>query len=133
MSVEVTWDEHDTIPAKTVIRWRFGESWNWHQFLEADQKSFDMTQEVDHLVDILIDFRNNRQMPRSGALAYFTRSVRRKSPNRGLVVLVQPPPIMRALEQVMRRLNPQFSAGFVTVKSLDEAYTLLTQRHAQSA
>ena len=132
MSVEVTWDESDHAPEKSVIRWHFGESWNWHQFLEADQQSFDMTQAVDHPVDILIDFRSNQQMPRSGALAYFTRSVRRKSPNRGLVVLVQPPPLMRALESVMRRLNPQFSTGFVSVKTLDEAYEKIAQRRAQS-
>jgi hypothetical protein len=131
MTVLVDWDQSPNVSARSVIYWIFEETWDWYDFGKADRQAYQMALSVPHRVDSIVDFRRSQRIPRSGALSYFSGSVTKAPPNRGIVVVVQPPAMVRALESVLRRLYPASSAQYVLASTLDEAYALIAQHRQQ--
>ena len=129
MGIDVKWDDSGHLPEKTLIYWTFEEGWDWNDFSEADKRAFQMALDVSHTVHSIIDFRASSGIPGSGAISYFTRSIQKAPPNRGTVVVVGAPGIIKAMEGILRLLSPQAAAlnKYPLVDTPEEAYTILQQ------
>lgn len=134
MGVQVDWDSSDQNPEKSVIYWTFAGDWTWDQFAEADVRAYEMSLEMTPtVIDVLVDMRASNRIPFSGAIGYFSRSIRRSPPNRGAVLIFGAGGIVKALEPVLRRLNPGYSDGYHLVETIDDAYQFLEQRRLSRA
>lgn len=132
MGVHVDWDTGDRAPARTIIYWTFEGLWDWGEFSAADEKAYQMALSVDHQVDSLVDFTRSNHLPMSGAMTYFMRSVRRNPPNRGTVVVFAANSVIRAIANVLKRLNPAFAENYVFADNLEDAYMLLDKRNQRA-
>ena len=134
MGVEVDWDSSGRVPEESVIYWTFDGEWTWDQFAEMDALAYEMSLEkTPTVVDVLVDMRASKRVPFSGAIGYFSRSIRRNPPNRGSVVIFGASGIVRGLEPVLRRLNPGTSDGYQIIGTIDEAYQFLEKRRQARA
>jgi hypothetical protein len=59
MTINVSWDSDQ----KTIIRWDFKGVWKWDDFNRAREKSFELMDTVDHIVDFMIDTRECSLVP----------------------------------------------------------------------
>jgi hypothetical protein len=127
MGIRTEWDTSGRFPEQTVIYWTFEREWDWNDFSKADKEAFQMALGVSHSVHSIIDFRASEGIPRSGAISYFTRSVTKAPPNRGTVVVVGAPRMIRALEGILRALSPKASEQnkYTMVNEVEEAYQIL--------
>jgi hypothetical protein len=134
MAIQVDWDGSGRVPEKSVIYWTFDGEWTWDQFAEMDKRAYELSLEMTPtVVDVLVDMRASSRIPFSGAIGYFSRSIRRNPPNRGSVVIFGASGIVRALEPVLRRLNPGTSDGYQIIETIDEAYQFLEKRRKDRA
>lgn len=127
MGIDVSWDASGRFPEKTVIYWLFEGQWDWNDFSRADKQAYEMALAESHTVHSLIDFRASPNIPRSGAISYFTRSAMKAPPNRGTVVVVGAPRLIRAMEGILRALAPKASEQYkyTMLNDIEEAYQVL--------
>lgn len=131
MGIQVDWDHSGQMPEQTIIYWMFEGEWDWNDFSQADRQAYEMALSMPHTVHSIVDFRASPHIPRRGAISYFTRSVTKAPPNRGLVVIVGAPRMARALEDVLRTLAPQASSHYKLANSIDNAYQMIQGVHVR--
>ena len=132
MAVQVAWDDSGRVPEKSIIYWTFAGTWNWDEFAEVDEIAYEMSVGMmPAIIDVIVDMTGSGRTPFTGAIGYFTRSLRRNPSNRGIVVIVGARGVLRSLEAILRRLNPKTSQAYLLVATLEEAYHLIEERRQQ--
>jgi hypothetical protein len=125
MKIEPKWDNEQ----KSIIRHIFERGWGWTDFHQALEQAATMMGEVDHRVDVILDFRNASIIP-SGAITQVKKAYSNpKHPNVGTTVVVGANSFMQALVQVGTKLSPGTLQNWdvMFANTLDEAYTQLTK------
>ncbi len=125
MGIHVRWDSDSCVPAQTVIYWEVEEQWSWQDFSYADSISIEMANSVQHIVHILANFSRMKSLPLRGAIAYFNQSISNRPANRGKVVVVTQHRALKAMDPILRLLNPKAMESIHGFETLDEAYDLL--------
>jgi len=83
MGIKVNWDNKE----QTIIRYDFEGNWNWHDFDQAVERSFTMTESVSHLVHVIMNFQKSKSTP-DGAILYLKRKLAALPSNRGQIAIV---------------------------------------------
>ena len=101
------------------------EQWSWQQFQDADATSVALANSVNHTVHVLANFLKIRHIPLQGAITYFNNGISNKPSNRGHVIVVTQHRALKAMDPILRLLNPKAMETVHGFESLDEAYDLL--------
>jgi hypothetical protein len=131
MKIEPKWDNEQ----KTIIRHVFERGWGWTDFHQALEQASTMMSEVDHRVDVILDFRDASIIP-SGAITQVKKAYSNpKHPNVGTTVVVGANSFMQALVQVGTKLSPGTLQNWdvMFANTLDEAYTQLKKNDKTGA
>ncbi len=91
MPVDYQWDNND----KTIMRYTVQGAWDWNDFYRQMRRSLLWWDDLDHVVDIIIDFRGGDHLPDgsiklpAGAMAHL-RSIgtieHANAPHRAVVI-----------------------------------------------
>lgn len=123
MGITVEWYQYESL--KPVIYWTFDGVWDWNDFNDADYRAYNMAAEADRRVHSIVDMRASAGVPRTGAVSYFSRSVKTVPPNRDQVIIVGVNSLLRSFEPILRRLYPRASSNYRIANTPEEAFAML--------
>jgi hypothetical protein len=122
MGITVTWDND----AQTVLRYGFGEHWQWDDFKKAFRQAQQMLASVGHMVDVIADFQNSACVPTEtlARLAYVAAS---RPPNLGNSVIVGSKVFDTTTFTVFGHFYGDTARTYHVTHSLDRARALLAK------
>lgn len=121
MPITMEWDNE----AKTISYMKFTKPWIWDEFYIASHKGYQMTESVEHKVNIIMDFTESGGMLPPSAVTHFKKAASNAHSRRGVIVLVSK---RMALIQMMVRLIKNIVTvpnSFLFANSLEEARNIL--------
>jgi hypothetical protein len=122
MSVSVTWDNDQ----HTILRFQFGDYWEWDEFQAAIKESQGLLASVNHIVDVIADLQHSPFVPTEtlARLAYVGSS----SPiNLGNIVLVGSNSFAKTTLAVFRTFYGTMAQAFEVAHSVERGRVLLSQ------
>jgi hypothetical protein len=120
MPITVEWGNAE----QTIIVIRYEGRWDVKDVHAGLDKVFDMLGTVDHTVDSIVDMSQSKSSP-TNLLAAAGR-VERKAPNTGRTVIVNVNTYLKAIADIARYVAPKTVGRTYFVKSLEEAYQVLS-------
>ena len=120
--ITVMWKNEE----KTIVIWRFGESWTREEFYDAQALSKRLTQSVDHIVHVIVDLLLVGNTP-SSVITLARAGMRARSSNSGCVVVVARSHLWARLYQYMQSVYPMDLIPVTFMKSDTEAMETLQQ------
>ncbi|MBZ0304002.1 MAG: hypothetical protein K8J31_29960 [Anaerolineae bacterium] len=130
MKIKPTWDNE----GKTIIRHIFERGWGWTDFHQALEQASVMMDEVDHRVDVILDFRDANLIP-NGAITQVKKAYTNpKHHNVGTTIVIGANSFMQALVSVGTKLAPNSLENWDVefARTLDEAYSIVTRKNSTS-
>ncbi len=124
MKISVQWDND----AKTVIRYDFTGSWDWHTYEQALEQGFTMTESVPHEVHMLVNLHPKVTLT-DGAMLYLKRTLAALPANQGLVIIVGGDSNARTTINLFSRINKNLGRRLAVAKDLTEARSTLDVVH----
>lgn len=109
---------------KTIILWKFGESWTREEFHAATSLSRRLALSVEHTIHILVDISLANNTP-SGVITLARTGMRSRTGNLGRVVVITKTHLWHRLYHYMEQVYPSDSIPLVFVKSFEEATEIL--------
>lgn len=126
MSISVKWDN----PEQTVLRYEFGERWNWQAFEAAVERGFTLMEAVPHTVDVVMDMRKSQRLP-DGALLWWKKALAAAPRNQGQTVMVGSSREVLAAMSMFRRINKRYSGSVALARSVLAARGILQRGREQ--
>ena len=122
MGVTWSWDNSD----RSIIRFTFISPWMLGEFIAANQEAVECTENFDHMVDAIFDFRKGTMIP-SGTVSIFRNTARRAlaSPNEGITVLLGNITFIQMIYTGITQLSPDLTRTVKQVTSDSEAYRII--------
>lgn len=123
MKIKPIWDNE----GKTIIRHVFERGWGWTDFHSSLEEAAKMMNEVDHRVDVILDFRDANLIP-NGAITQVKKAYTNpKHANMGTTIVIGANSFMQALVSVGTKLAPNSLENWdvAFAKTLDEAYSIV--------
>ena len=132
MNISVVWDNDE----KTILRYIYGKNWNWADFHTAAKEAYQMLDEVDHKVNVIMDFQNAQLVPQ-GAITNVQRAFstrRHANINMTVIVGASANNFLQAIAGIGRTLTRSGANDWQLsfVATLPEAYTFLDQQNNQA-
>lgn len=121
MTIRVDWDNR----TKTVLRYDFGECWDWKEFYFAKREADEMIDAADHPVGVVYDLPKDAILP-GDILSRMAQYTPIRHPNACMIVVVGRNAMVKAVYAMVVEL---FSGdGSIRLaNSLEEARMLIAQ------
>lgn len=104
MPIEISWYD----PEQTILYGKFTGDWTWEDYTNAATQVIEMTCNVEHRIDQLMDMRESGAVPQGPALTYMNRTYRlAKFRQSGITVLVGASAILHGLVSALAITNPK--------------------------
>jgi hypothetical protein len=121
MPVTIDWGNAE----KTISHMKFVRPWNWDEYYAAYQKGYEMTESVDHKVNIIMDFTESAGHLPPSALTHFRRAASTGHPRRGVVVLTTPRMMLvKAMVSMIQKIG-LMKTTILFANTIEEAYSTL--------
>ncbi len=124
MTMTVLWDN----PEKTILCQKFEGKWTGAEYYASLDEISNLLKEVDHRVHWIGDMTDAVGIPSLNLLAASGRVVKMIEHQFATVTVVRAHNYFQSLVNVVRRMSPALAERVYFVKTLDEAYTLLSNR-----
>ena len=124
MTITIHWEN----PEKTILRQKFEGKWTGAEYYASLDEISNRLKEVDHRVHWIGDMSDAVGIPSLNLLAASGRVVKMVEHQFLTVTVVQAHNYFQSLVNVVRRMSPALAERVYFVKTLDEAYSLLTKR-----
>ena len=105
--------------------------WTFEDYMSSAKETQALTASVPHTVHVIIDFSRSRSYP-TKMLSAGSSLDRNLPPNQGMLLVVQVPPYIRAVFDIMSKLYPKIAENSFEVNSLEEALAKIRQHEAHS-
>ncbi|MBZ0279859.1 MAG: hypothetical protein K8L97_03905 [Anaerolineae bacterium] len=125
MGIEVSWDDAE----ESIIRWDFGETWNWDDFQNAFEQSLQLALKADHRIDVIPNLSYSKVVPPS-ALTQFNRIQRQMPDNTTLIVITGGSVFDNAIISAFRAAYRVES--WRTARTIDEARIIIHQSRSEN-
>lgn len=122
MSVHASWYTDD----QTIIHIQFMGKWQWADFHTAFNQSRSLVSQVDHPVDILMDFTQSEHIP-NGAIGEVRRAAHDVHPNRRFVMVVGVSKMLDMLFRIVKQIYPSATQKMNTADSIELALDKLEE------
>jgi hypothetical protein len=126
MGIRVVW--YDT--AKTIIVWEFNGEWDWQDYHAAINTAVVMIKGVNHIVDSIMDLRNNRSLP-PNALIQGKRWFVVAPPNFGVTVVAGGSGLIRGIATTIAAVYKRFSDRILIAGTVEEAIQIIIDKKRQ--
>jgi hypothetical protein len=123
MAILVTCDD----PDKRIIRYEFGKSWNWDDFVKATQDDDGLLDPVDPPFSLILDMRRSTEIP-TQTVTWLSSAVDLVQPRLKMVVFVGDNTWAETLVNLFSSAYGQYIkslAGITKVRTLEEAYAVI--------
>lgn len=120
MSVHSSWYTND----QTIIHIQFMNRWQWTDFHQAFSQSRHLVSQVDHPVDILMDFTLSEHIP-NGAISEVRRAAHDVHPNRRFVMVIGMSKMLDMLFRIVKQIYPSATEKMHTADSIEQAIAKL--------
>jgi hypothetical protein len=120
MPASVNWDNEE----KTIIRQQLIGDWTYNDYIASAAETQTLTASVPHTVHVIVDFSASTSYP-TRLLSAGPGLDRNLPTNQGTVTLIQCPPYVRAVFDIVVKLYPKIGANSAYVESLEEAYAFI--------
>jgi len=128
MPASVCWENE----AKTIIRQQLYGDWTFEDYITSLAELQRLTVSMPHTVNVIVDYTESKTYPRKILAA--AQTLDRNFPaNEGIVMIVQGPPYINAVFEVIFKLCPKLGHKIHHVNSLEEAYKAIHQYEAEKA
>ena len=128
MKVNVSWDNDK----KNVIRFEYEPMWTWEDFRWASDISDEMMESVDHIVELIIYFRDGVTLPPS-AVKNFKEALERAPKNSGMVVVVGGNMLTDMVLANVTKVFKSLSNRLIVANSLEEARVRIIEAQRKRA
>jgi len=126
MGVSIRWLDD----SKIVLSLEFESPWTWEEFSNASEQVNTMLDTLDHVADVIIDFRKSKGLP-AGFLSQARKMGSKSHPKRGIVVIVGANRFIQVAVDTVRAVYRQIVKNIQIADTVEEAQALLaTQRAA---
>ena len=130
MPISIDWDNDQ----KDVIRWDFGEQWDWDEVHQATMNSVALRKTVKHDRDVSVILNLQHFTPLNPSALKETRKALLMRPeNRDLVVVVGRSAYTRAIVDIFRRRYIDMAEQFIGVETMSEARRLIREHRKAQA
>jgi hypothetical protein len=119
MAVRVRWFND----AQTILVYEFEGNWTWDEFYPAYQRVLEMTRDIPHRIDVLLDLRRAGRLPLN-LLTHVRNISDKQTSNAGLSVIVTNSQFIRAMYQTGCKFYNRIQHYFGVANSIEEALTL---------
>jgi hypothetical protein len=127
MGIRIEWDDDN----KIAIRYTAEGRWTWDDFYQATNLSREMMDSVPHeQVDYIVDMSKGGFLPQN-AMSQLGRVSRSRHAKAGRLVLVGTNAFIKALVNVMAKVNARSATNMYVVDTLDEARLVLAAHRGQ--
>lgn len=129
MSVIVEWfDEEHTILLTTFIG-----RWTWEEVWAAHQQGNKLVSDLDYPIDSILDLTRGSPYPPPGTLTQLRRISELRKPTNGIMVIVRPSHVVRAITKVFCLFYPALAENypFEFANTVAEAHAVLTRHHEE--
>lgn len=124
MTIKVQWEN----PEKTILRQKFQGKWTGAEYYTSLDEISNLLKDVGHRVHWIGDMTDSVGIPSLNLLAASGRVVKMIEHQFATVTIVKAHSYFQSLVNVVRRMSPALAERVYFVKTLDEAYGLLTKR-----
>lgn len=121
MSVQVDWFDAEK---KDIVRYEFVGTWTWDDLYAAMNEVNNLLATVDHMVYVIVDFRQGRGVP-GGALTHMRSGTMRAADNWGGGVFLGINSFLQALVNTFIKMYPRLGERYHTASSLEEALMII--------
>ena len=121
MPVSVEWDNSE----KTIIYARY-ERWTWDDFYDALRQCTELSNTVDHQVDIICDLVDSL-IPKGGTITHAAATLKQDNERVALIILVTPNRFVQALTQMSQRIVPGFQKKYRMTPTLASAREMIAK------
>jgi len=105
------------------------DNWTWDDLADSAQMENAMIDSVSHVVDVIIDLRGRRILPKGGSPFKIIQQVRKsRHPRHGVFVVIGLRGAIAMLTDLLRRIPDPNDRQVFLVNSVEEALELLKQR-----
>lgn len=121
MPVTMEWYNEE----KTISHMKFTKPWTWDEFYIAYKKGSEMTESVNHKVNIIMDFLESGGMLPPSALTHFRKAAANAHPRRGVVVLVSKRMgLLKMMVKIITSVS-KVPSSLLLADSLEEAQNII--------
>lgn len=127
MPITIEWDDSE----KTIIRYTYQGKWTWEENDQISAQSVAFAKEVDHPLDVIIDFRNSHLLPEralSRFRDYLTPSD--KTMSFQTAVLVFQSEFLARMLEIFSRLYSGVRGKIHSATSVEEAREIIIKARA---
>lgn len=121
-NVSVEWGNEE----RTIIWTSYLHGWTWDDLYAAAEKAHQMTESVEHPVDMLIDFRTGERIP-AGAFSQFNRLKDIQHPRWAFQVILARSGFVATLVNIYSKVNPDYQ--YRVASTAEDARAILAERH----
>lgn len=128
MPASVDWDNEQ----KTIIRQQIFGDWTFEDYMTSVTELQRLTASMPHTVNVIVDYTESKTYPRK--ILAIAQTLDRNFPaNEGIVMIVQGPPYITAVFEVIFKLYRRVGQNIHHVNSLEEACAAIHEYEAQAA
>ena len=126
MTIEVNWDNEK----HTIIRYIFQKGWIWDEVDAAFKAADKLMSEVDHKVDVIMDFSPSSLLVPKGAFTHAQRALSNERHANLSTTVIVGSRFVQAIADLARKVarQSQDEWDLVFTTTLAEAYNLLENR-----
>ena len=122
MPIDVEWDNS----LQTILRCELKGAWTWEELMDVLPTTRAMVSQMQHIVHVIAVFDGTNHAPMN-AFPFIKKAMGNRSPNIGIVLLVNCHPIGKAVIRSFSMVYKNIGSSFAFVDSLEEARVLLKE------
>jgi hypothetical protein len=126
MPVTVDWYTRE----QNIVVYQFVHPWTWDDYHAAAKKAWVMINNVQHIVDIILDFSSSHSIP-AHAVKHFKREATHPHANRGLIIIVGANAFIRAVGKKLVKAYASMAQSLQYAATYDEAALLIEQERSR--
>jgi hypothetical protein len=127
MPVNICWFNEN----QTILVYEFTGNWTWNEFYPQYQQVMEMTRDIPHRIDVLLDMRRAGRLPLN-ILTHVRNISDRQTANAGLSVIVTNSQFIRAMYQAGCKFYGGIQHYFGVATSIEEAIAMFEEARQQA-
>ncbi len=122
MPITVQWHN----PEQTIVNFHFTAAWTWAEYDTAAQQARTMMDNVQHKIDIILEFDPKGRLPGNSFLN-IQRAIANPHRNQGIIVIVGLNVFIRMVGSVMESVYPALARERKLAANLEEAQRIISE------